>query len=155
MRTAFAVLACLVTSFAVATSVPRIELPELVKRSDHVLLATVTKVDMIDGDGKQVSARGARTGPGSPNTIRFHLDVEEVIYTTAPQPPREVIVSLWPMWHYQLGVINDQVTGSRGIFMLKGEEFDPAYPNAFQRDPAEREKIEELLKERIGAPGRS
>src|SRR5262249_55679580 len=88
MRKVFAGLACLGTGLASATSVRRIELPELVQRSDHVLLATVTKVDMVDANGKQVTYRAARTGPGSRNTIRFHLEVEEVIHTTAPQPPK-------------------------------------------------------------------
>jgi hypothetical protein len=145
MKTALGILMLVAASAAQATSVARIELPELVKRTDHVLLATVAKVDMIDGNGHEVTDSDAGTGPGSDNQIRFHLDVHEVIYSTSLRPPRRVIVRLWKMWHYSLGGIRENVEGSKGIFMLAGENFDPAYPKSFQLSPDSRRQIEELL----------
>lgn len=145
MNKALGILMLLAASAVQATSVARIDLAELVRRTDHVFLATVAKVDMIDGNGHEVNDGNEGTGPGSDNQIRFHLDVHEVIYSSSLRPPRRVIVNLWKMWHYSLGTIRENVEGSKGIFMLAGGQFDPAYPKGFQLPLDSRKAIEDLL----------
>jgi len=139
------ILAWLLPLSAHATSVPQKPLDDLVRESDHVFVATVVKVDMVNGKGKAVKDKTAMTGPGLENEIRFHLEIREVLFTKSPQPPKSVIVRLWKAWHYQLGDIQDAVTGSTSIFLLKGSEFDPVYPAHFQRSLEEREEIHKLV----------
>lgn len=129
-----------------ATSIPSLPLEEIVAQSDHVVVAKVARVDMVNGLGLQVRDRDARTGPGLHNRIRFHLDVGEVLLTNCRRPPRRIVVPLWQMWHYSLGTIQDQVQGNVGIFLLKGANFEPAYNQGFQRDLAERGRIEALVR---------
>lgn len=40
---------------AEATTIAPRELAELVEESDHIIIATVTKVDMIDKNGKELT----------------------------------------------------------------------------------------------------
>jgi hypothetical protein len=127
-----------------ATSVRPMPLDEMVSRADYVLVATVVKVDMVNGRGWAVSDPEARTGPGSENQIRLHLRADDILKSKRIVP-RTVIVPLWKMWHYSLGSIREQVEGTRGIFLLKGNDFQPAYPAGFQRGLEEREQIERLL----------
>ncbi|WP_242108544.1 hypothetical protein [Luteimonas aquatica] len=138
-------LSCLIAPPAGATSVASKSLDEIVHGSDHALLATVVRVDMVDGLGRPVEDREARTGPGLRNRIRLHLDVREVLSTNCSRQPRRVTVALWSMWHYSLGAIRDQVQGSEGIFLLKGADFEPAYYEDFQRAIEERPQIQARL----------
>src|SRR5690606_21293673 len=87
MRCAF-LLATLASGLAMATSVPPKPLAEMVREADHVVVATVTVVDMVDGKGRPVVDRDARTGPGLDNQIRFHLAVSEVLRTDNLQLPK-------------------------------------------------------------------
>jgi len=129
-----------------ATSVEQRPLDDLVRDSDHVLMATVTKVDMIDGNGKEVTDRNGMTGPGLENEIRFHLHIQEILFSSSPQPPKQVVVRLWKAWHYALGDIQYAVVGQTSIFLLKGNDYEPVYPADFQRALQEREQIQALVK---------
>jgi hypothetical protein len=151
MKSTLIVFALIMVSAAQATSVPPMKLPEMMALADHVLVATVTKVDMVNAKGHQITRSSASTGPGQKNVIRLHLEVKEVLLTNAQPPPREVVVPLWSMWHYTLGQIQQQVTGSGGIFLLRGEQFHPAHPAAFQRGLDERAEIDALLAARASA----
>lgn len=131
-----------------ATSVPQKTLEEIVRDADHVIVATVIEVDVVDGLGRPLTGPKASTGPGSKNQMRFRLSVEEVLFTRGAKPPRRVIVPLWQMWHYRLDMMQAEVTGARGIFLLKGKDFQPAYHAGFQRSLDERAEIERLLRER-------
>jgi hypothetical protein len=130
-----------------ATMVPRKELSELVADADHVLIAKVVKVEMVDGDGRKVRDRAARTGPGRDNEIRFHLALQEdgLLKTNKKQVPDRIVVPLWKMWHYELGEVIDIVEGNTYIFLLKGEKFLPVYYNNFERPLSEKPHIEKLL----------
>lgn len=127
-----------------STSIPDLSLEEIVAQSDHVVVAKVARVDMVDGLGRQVRDRDGRTGPGLHNRIRFHLEVGEALLTNCRRPPRRIVVPLWQMWHYSLGTMQDEVQGNVGIFLLKGANFEPAYSQGFQRGMAERSQIEAL-----------
>ena len=147
-QTSAILLACLLSASAAATSIPSRELAELVTDADHVVIATVTKVSMVDGDGKEIKDREGRTGPGLKNEIRLHLEVKEVLFSTAPEASKEMIVRLWRMWHYSLGGIQDTTLGNTSIFLLKGPAHDPVYPQQFERPLQERAHIERLLSAR-------
>jgi hypothetical protein len=143
-------LALLVLLFAIAparaTSVPPMPLEQMVREADHVVVARVSKVDMVDGRGRPVTDPEARTGPGLDNEIRLHLVVDEVLYTRNGQLPDTLVVPLWPMWHYTLESITEAASDTSGIFLLKGDGFEPAYPADFQRAADERAEIERLLR---------
>lgn len=128
-----------------ATSVQPMPLDGMVRMSDHVVVAAVVRVDMIDRRGRQVADPEARTGPGLHNTIRLHLSVREVLYSRKPSLPATMVVPLWSAWHYSLGSIREAALGTEGIFLLKGEDALPAYPANFQRALDERDEIERLL----------
>ncbi|ALN58190.1 hypothetical protein GLE_2842 [Lysobacter enzymogenes] len=150
MKYALAFAAVLFVAPACATSIVPKPLEELVRESDHVVVATVVGVDMVDGRGRALNDPAARTGPGSANRMSFELKVESVLFTRAGSLPPRIRVPLWSMWHYQLGTMRDEVVGSRGIFLLKGappkgDRYEPAYPGGFQRPLEEREQIERLL----------
>ncbi len=75
--------------------------------------------------------------------MRLHLKLEAALSGSAATPSA-VVVPLWTAWHYELGTMQDQLTGSRGIFLLKSD-FTPDYRAGFQRDMDERREIEQLL----------
>ena len=110
--------------------------------ADHVLSGRIVRVEMVDALGRQVLDRDARTGPGLANRMRFVVEVDDVLFTTCRRPPHRVLVPLWSAWHYTLGSMQDQLTGSTGLFLLKGADFQPAYPQDFQRGPEERPLVE-------------
>jgi hypothetical protein len=145
MKYVLLLLAMCVPGIAMATSVPPKPLEEMVRESDHVVIATITGVDMVDGRGRPVTDLDARTGPGLTNEMRFHLDVREVLFTRSKTLPAALTVPLWTAWHYELGGMQEQVTGSTGIFLLKDDSFQPTYPAGFQRGLDERSEIEHLL----------
>jgi hypothetical protein len=71
--------------------------------------------------------------------------IDEVLYTRHDQLPDTLIVPLWTMWHYTLESITEAAGDTSGIFLLKGDGFEPAYPADFQRAADERAQIERLL----------
>lgn len=130
---------------ALATSVLPKPLEELVRESEVVVLATITRVDMIDGQGRPVLDRSARTGPGLKNEMRLHLQLQEVLSSEPAALPHTMTVPLWTAWHYELGSMQDQLIGDSGVFLLK-RDFSPVYPAGFQRPLVERDEIERILR---------
>lgn len=145
MKTVLLLLAMCLPNLALATSVPPKPLKEMVREADHVLVAKIVSVDLADGDGRPLTDREAGTGPGSPNLMRLNLEVQEVLFARMEPPPRTLRVPLWQMWHYSLGTMQDGLTGDTGIFLLKGNDFEPVYPAHFQRALEERAEIMRLL----------
>lgn len=130
---------------ALATIVPPKPLEEMVREADLVVVARIASVDMVDGRGWPVTDRDARTGPGLPNQMRFNLEVKEVLFARTKPTPRTLRVPLWQAWHYMLGTMQDDLTGATGIFLLKGDTYEPVYPAGFQRALEERAEIVRLL----------
>lgn len=135
----------LISICASATSVPPRPLEELVHDADYVIIASITKVTMVDAHGKEIKDRKAMTGPSFENEIRFHLKVRSTLFTKKDVPPKVIIVRLWKEWHYELGELQNMMTGETSIFLLKGIQFDPVYEAGFQVRLEEREKIVQLL----------
>ncbi len=150
MKTLIAMAIALLAVQAGATQIPFRDLTNLVSEADHVLIGTVTRVDMIDGKGNQVTNETARTGPGSENMLRLHVSVATngVIASTAGMVPKEATIPLWQKWHDTLGNRRKEVEGKTFIFLLKGLDFQPVYSGLFMREMEERPEIERLLKDR-------
>ncbi|GAB3317082.1 hypothetical protein GCM10027564_27790 [Luteimonas notoginsengisoli] len=90
---------------------------------------------------------------GSDNRLRLLLQVKEVLFTRADRLPPVLMVPLWSMLHSELGDMQDGVVGSSGVFLLRGQNFQPADPAHFQRGLDERPQIERLLAS-LGFSGR-
>lgn len=146
MKTMLLLLAMCLPNLALATSVAPKSLEEMVREADHVIIAKISSVDMVDGNGRPLTDREARTGPGLPNVMLLNLEVQEVLFARMKPPPRTLRMPLWQMWHYSLGTMQDGLTGDTGIFLLKGNNFEPVYPAHFQRDLEERAEIVRLLR---------
>ena len=141
---ALLVMMCL-PGLALATSVLPKPLEEMVREADHIVVAKIVSVDMVDGRGRPIHDREARTGPGLLNRMRLNLDVQEVLSAGKELPSRKLRVPLWSMWHYSLGTMQDDLTGTTGIFLLKGDNYEPVYPAGFQRPLEERREILRLI----------
>jgi len=133
------------SGMALATSVQPKPLEEMVREAVHVVIATVVSIDMFYGGARPVTDRDARTGPGLQKQLRFNLEVQEVLLARTTPTPHALRVPLWKMWSYTLGAMRDDVTSATGIFLLKGESYEPVYPSDFRRALKERAEIERLL----------
>ena len=135
---------------AYATQIEFKDLTNLVSQADHILVGTVTRVDMLDGKGNQVTNETARTGPGSENLLRLHVSVvtNGIVVSTAGKIPKDVVIPLWREWHDTLGNRKKEVEGKTFIFLLKAQDFQPVYFGFFMRELSERTKIERLLKDK-------
>jgi hypothetical protein len=135
-----------------ATQIAFKDLTNLVAEADHVFVGTVTKVDMVDGQGQPVTDKTARTGPGSPNQLRLHvtLDTNRILATTA-KLPAVIVIPLWRRWHDTLGNRMQETQGKTHIFLLKGPDFQPVYHGLFMRELSEQAEVESLLKPKRAA----
>ncbi|MCD9032436.1 hypothetical protein LDO32_11935 [Luteimonas sp. Y-2-2-4F] len=117
-------------------------LEEMAQQADHILIGRVVGVDMIDGAGRQVSDEMRRTGPGSRNTIRLHIQVDEVLVTNAAVVPEVLPVPLASHLHYSLGQIRQAHAGDTQVrlVMLKGAHFEGIKPGVFLRPLGDREE---------------
>jgi hypothetical protein len=140
-------LLLLCAQLALATSIPPKSLEEMVTEADHVIIGTVTKVDMVDGDDQPLTDPKARTGPGLNNLIRLHVEVKEILESPAQEHPRQLVVPLWSAWHSSLEG-SQEWKGKTFIFLLKGPDYSIVYPAGFNRELDERAQIEGLLKNR-------
>ncbi|WCE05807.1 hypothetical protein [Pseudoxanthomonas sp. JBR18] len=116
----------LLAGTAAATSIVRIPIDAVLAKADHVLVATIVEVDMVDQHGRQVTDRDAVTGPGSTNAIRYKLHVEDVLKTNATHVPAVLVVNEWGGWHKKLGQEIRLKLGSRSVYFLSGPDFHPA-----------------------------
>ncbi|TNJ35781.1 hypothetical protein [Arenimonas terrae] len=110
-------------------------LEEMATSADHVLIGRVTGVDMIDGDGNQVTDPEARTGPGENNQIRLRIAVDVVIASNAQVVPSALFVPLASHLHYSLGQIREAhaAESEQRLLLLKGERFEGIKPGVFMR----------------------
>ena len=122
------------------------KLSDLVEKADHIIIAKIYKVDMIDWNGNEVKDLKARTGPGGTNRIRFHLEVKtaEFILNGEKQKPKEIIVTLDHYQHLTLGGVKSIHEGKEYIFLLQGEKYQSVYPYFFRREITEKKKILEI-----------
>ncbi len=129
-----------------ATSLPYRYLWELVWESDHIVIAKINKVQMVDENGDEVTDSEARTGTGIKNEIRLHVTLikDGILKTSMDNFPKEMVIPSWKAWHSTLGT-QKRLEGETRIFLLKGKELQPVYPGGFQRTVSQRAEIEKLL----------
>jgi hypothetical protein len=124
----------LFVSMAADASLPlEASLSDLACGADHFLIGRVVGVDMVDGRGRPLRHKGARTGPGLRNTIRLRIEVTEVIDTTATKVPAFLKVGLDPMMHFSLGQIRSAYTEPSDpmLVFLRGDSFHPVIAGRF------------------------
>lgn len=149
MKPYIGILMALLVSESAATQIPFKDLTNLLTETDHVLVGTVTHVDMLDGGGHPVSDVSARTGPGSENLLRLHVAIQSngVIASSSDNRPAAITIPLWQKWHDTLGNRKREVEAKTYIFLLQGPEYTPVYHGLFMRELSERPDIERILKE--------
>lgn len=125
-------------------------LATLVEEADHVIIGTVTLVDMVDQNKAPVTNLAARVGFNSPNLIRLHVAVQTngVLFTTAKETPSTLIIPLLGIGPYTLEQMKKIDENRTYIFLLKGPDFRAVYPAGFRRSLSNREEIEGLLKQK-------
>jgi glycoprotein endo-alpha-1,2-mannosidase len=129
------------------TSIVERSLPDIVASSDSIIVAKITRVEMIDRLGNQVSDPRARTGPGSWYTIRFHVEIvkEGLLKTNVVEVPEKLIINNWPGWINSLEQFKPLV-GEINIFLLKGPNFQMTYADGAQLPLNRKEEVLRLLK---------
>lgn len=152
MKTIWSLCFFLLSLNVFATSVMPLSLAELISSSDHVVIGKITKVDMVDAKGKQITNLEAKTGPGLHNTIRLNVTVQTngVLFTNAKQAPESLTIPIWSMWHYSLGQIKQAEEGQTRILLLKGTNFNFSYSTGCSRPLSDRPQIEDLIKSKTG-----
>ena len=134
--------------FAYSSMPLRIPLDKLVENTDHVLTGYVTGVDMIDGNGNQITDLSARTGPGIKNKIRLIVQVHKTHITNENVVPNEIAVPLDSAMHYSFGQIKNahSFDGRKFLVLLKGKDFQPAFSGVFMRSLKEKDKVIKMFK---------
>jgi hypothetical protein len=126
----------LLTLQAIASVPLQLSDDELAAKSDHVFVAHVVAVDMIDGKGRNVDDDDAKTGPGSENVIRLKVKIDEVLFTNAKESPKELYIPLDSFMHYRLKQVKEAHAGknSKFLLLLAGDKFTPPQAGVFRRD---------------------
>lgn len=143
-------LLALLVPLSTAAGVPyTATLEEMAERADHILVGRVTGVDMIDGEGRQITDAQAMTGPGLPNTIRLRVSVDEVLVSTSGGVPQVLHLPLASHLHYSLGQIRQAHEGDTlvRLVLLKGDDFSGILPGVFFRPLQDKEEALRLHRE--------
>ncbi len=121
---------------------------QLAAKSDHVFVAHVIGVDMIDGKGREIKDEDAMTGPGLKNVIRLKVRIDRVLVTNAKETPKELYVPLDSFMHHRLGEVKEAHAGRNPKFLLllAGGKFTPPQAGVFRRDLKEKS----FFVERVG-----
>ncbi|MFT3806644.1 hypothetical protein [Arenimonas sp.] len=131
----------LLASTAALASLPlQATLEELAKGADHILVGRIVGVDMIDANGRPITDKDRRTGPGLKDRIRLLIVVDEVLVTNAPSVPKRLAVPLDPFMHYRYGDVSDAhaQASSPELILLRGKDFMPVVAGVFRRDLKDR-----------------
>jgi hypothetical protein len=117
-------------------------LKEMAESADHILIGRVTGVDMIDGDGNQITNDKAGTGPGLDNKIRLRISVDEVLVSTSSSMPTVLYVPLAPHLHYRLGQIKEAHAQEpeQVLVLLRGPAYAAIKPGVFVRPLKDRDE---------------
>lgn len=148
MRQYLVLILCVFSNYVSASFPLEVSDKALIEKTDHVLIARVIGVDMIDGDGKQIYDLQAKTGPKSESRIRLIFAVDEVLETNSKSVPEKLFVPLDSFMHFTLGQIKEhypEVTEQR-LLLLAGKDFHPPVVGHFQRNLHDKEYYLDLFK---------
>lgn len=142
------------SSLATASQSLYVPLEQLTLYTDHVFIGQVVDVQMNDKDGKEIKNSNARTGPGLQNKINLLITIHEVLFTTASEVPKTILVPLDSFMHFSLGQIKESYKGRSNKFLvlLEGSNFQPSYAGIFQAMLSEKDKVLNLIKSHDGKP---
>ena len=109
---------------------------DLAAMTDHVLVAHVVGVDMVDGKGRQIKDDKAMTGPGLKHTIRLKVQIDKALVTNAKKVPKIIYIPLDSFMHYRLGQVMEAHADANKKFLilLAGEKFSPPMAGVFSRE---------------------
>jgi hypothetical protein len=143
-----AVLMLLTSSVASASLPQQATLEQLAAGADHVFVANVIGVDMIDANGEAIVDPRAMTGPGGRNTIRLKMKIHEVVASSAAKPPETLFVPLDSRMHYELGQIQKAHAepADNVLLLLKGVNFQPVVAGVFLRALSDKDEVLRLRK---------
>ncbi len=148
MRKYLVLILCLCSNFVSASFPLEVSDKALIEKTDHVLIARVIGVDMIDGDGKQIYDLQAKTGPKSENQIRLIFAVDQVLETNSKSVPEKLFVPLDSFMHFTFGQIKEHYpeVSEQRLLLLSGKDFHPPVAGHFQRNLQDKEHYLELFK---------
>jgi hypothetical protein len=152
MKSLAAVLLWLFSAMALATIPLQASLEELASKADHIFSGHVTGVEMIDGQGKAVNDRNAKTGPGLQHTILLIVKLDAVFFSRAKVVPEIIRVPLDPLMHFSFGQIESAHSTPSGTFLLilKGDSFQPILHGVFARPMSDKERALEIREKAQG-----
>jgi hypothetical protein len=125
--------------FAHSTTYANIPLSELVQRSEHIIIATVKEVEVIDRNGNVLRDPNGRTRG---NTVRFYLVLREngVIKTSLDVFPKEIVVDEQTKLITTVSMVRSAV-GEKIICLLVGKNFSPVSNIGWARNLSEEDMI--------------
>jgi hypothetical protein len=134
---------------AAAAPFPEKPLKDLIAESDHIVIGTITKVDMVDSWGKEQSS------PELASTIRLHLTVQKngVLKTDAKDVADKLLVSLSCLVYPSIGQLTKE-EGSKYIFLFNRDIYqsmEPVYASGFFQELSKQREIEQLIQEGLRA----
>lgn len=135
----------LASPFFAASSTP-VSLPDLVKHSAYIFAGDVVNIRMTDKNGREITDPGARTGPGSENTLFFEVVVDRslILKSGDAKLPKEVSIPFDQALPLSLG--ESQKLLKEKTFFFLDKEFRPAHPGHFQEPLDAQKKLESILR---------
>ena len=143
MKITSIIFMCLLTTKAAySTTYPMISLDSLVEKSNHIFVAKIVRIEVIDRNGKQITAPDAST---SRNTIKYHLkvDLNNILKTSLDKLPKEITVSNSNKYHGSVSRLQKFI-GTARIFLLSSQ-FSPVYTADWIKPISEKETIFNLI----------
>jgi hypothetical protein len=140
-----AALLLLATGPEAGASVPiEMSIEELACRTDHVLMARVVDVELINSKGHV--QKSGDTGPGLGNTIRLILEVDEVVESNAAEVPQRLKFPLDSFMHYSVEQVRrvHHSDSAEYLVLLVGDRFQPFIPGLGLLSASLREKVTSL-----------
>ena len=137
-----------VLSFNSYAKIKTVPLNELIKHADHVVVGTISKVDMIAKSGKEIKDEDAHNGNIQGSSIRIHFEIASDAYikTNGSKEKRTVTIPL--ARHRILSLKNAKSSykvGNKHILLLKGKEYSAVANYWYLRDMNEKKNILKLL----------
>lgn len=135
------VYACL-AAYSVAAMHKTME--EMAAQADHVIVATVTEVDMVDRGGRPRESGETSLTDGS--VIRLHVATQDATVLKGDAAlPESLVLPLWRGWKNSLSRTKRNMEGKDFVFFLRGPELEPLYLGEFYLSADELDAVKQQL----------
>jgi hypothetical protein len=141
---------CCWSIFAKATSVTGgMELSELVKKSDFILVGRAVEIKIYDSHGKEVAAENAHVGPGTGNKMYYYISINEseTLKSMNRSYPATYKALVWEGAIRNLTEERELFLNKKVVLFLKGNNLEPASQVEYLHVGASKETIEEIKQE--------